>query len=85
MTTTKPVGKITHYYGKIGVAIVELSDSLKAGDAVEIKGKTTDFSQKAESMQIDHQEVQAAKKGDVIGMKVNEKVREGDKLFPAEE
>lgn len=80
----KPIGKITHYYGKLGVAIVELAASLKAGDRVEIKGGTTDFEQEASSMQIEHETVAEAKAKDVVGLKVEEKVREGDKVFLSE-
>lgn len=77
----KPVGKIVHYYSNLGVGIIELSDSLKVGDQIHIKGKTTDFEQTVESMQIEHESVQEAKKGDVIGLKVRERVREGDEVY----
>ncbi len=72
------VGKVIHYYGKLGVGIVELSGSLKTGDQVQIKGHTTDISQTVEQMQIDKKDVESAKKGDVIGLKVDDKVREAD-------
>ena len=77
----KLVGKVTHYYGKIGVAVVELSDELSVGDTISIEGKTTNFQQKVESMEIEHERVKTAKAGDAIGLKVREKVREGDSVY----
>lgn len=81
MNDEKLVGKITHYYNNIGVGIIELKGSLKAGDAVHIKGKDRDFEQTVDSMQIEHKEVNSAGKGDVIGIKVKEKVKEGDEVY----
>ena len=75
------VGKITHYYDKIGVAIVEMTGQLKQGDRIAIRGATTNFEQKVESMQIEHVNVELASKGDVIGLKTNQVVREGDKVY----
>lgn len=79
------VGKATHYFSHLGVAAIELSGSLKVGDKVHIKGHTTDFVQLVESMQIEHQPVNEAKTGDSIGLKVKEKVREGDTVYKVEE
>jgi len=75
------VGKVTHYFGKIEVAIIELSKGIKVGDKIHIKGNTTDFEQEVNSMQIEHQNIEKAKKGDMIGLKVKEKVREGDEVY----
>ncbi len=80
----REVGKITHYFDKIGVAVVELTDSLKAGDKIRIKGNTTDFEQEIESMQIEHEEVEEAGKGQAIGLKVKDKVRNNDKVYVVE-
>ena len=78
----KEIGEVTHYFSKIGVAAIKInSDSLNAGDNVHIKGHTSDFQQSIESMQVEHQEVQSAKKGEVIGIKVKDHVREGDKVY----
>lgn len=77
----KLVGKITHYYDKIQVAIVELFDDLKVGDNIHIKGHATDFNQQVTSIQKDHQNVSSASKGDLIGMKVDQKVKEGDEIY----
>ena len=75
------VGKITHYFGKIEVGIIELSKPLKVGDTIHVKGGTTDFEQGVDSIQIEHEQVEKAKKGDVIGLKVKEKVREEDEVY----
>lgn len=77
----KLIGKITHYFGKINVAIVELSRVLKMGDHIHIKGHSTDFEQDISSIQIEHEDVKKAKKGDAVGIKVDEKVREGDEVY----
>ncbi len=73
----KKVGTVTHYYGNIGVAIITLAGKLSKGDKVKFESGKTEFEQTVESMQIEHKEIDSAKKGDVIGMKVDEKVGEG--------
>lgn len=79
--TEKQIGRVTHYFNKIGVAIIELEDELRAGDTIHVKGSTTDFQEKVESIQIEHEQVQAAKKGQAIGLKVKEHVREHDIVY----
>ena len=81
----KKIGKITHYFSKIGVAVVELEDIVKVGDKIRIKGATTDFTQTVDSMQIEHEQVEEASAGQSIGLKVADKVREGDEVFLVEE
>ena len=71
------VGKVTHYYGKIGVAIIELSGSLRVGDKIKIEGNRTEFEQTVDSMEADHKAVTEAKEGEVIGLKIREKTSEG--------
>ena len=80
----KEVGKVTHYYTKLGVAVIELSDTLKVGDKIKIKGATSDFEQPVESMQIEHEKIEEAKAGQSIGMKVKEHVREHDVVYKVE-
>jgi len=76
------VGEITHYFGKIGVAVLKLSDTIKVGDQIKIVGKEgEEFTQTVDSMQIEHENVSEAKAGDLIGLKVIQKVREGDKVY----
>jgi len=75
------VGKVSHFYPKISVAVVELEETLKKGDKISIEGKTTNFSQIVESMQIEHKDVEEGIKGQSIGLKVVERVREGDKVY----
>lgn len=75
------IGKVSHYYKKINVAVIDLMESLKIGDEISIEGSTTNFKQKVESMQIQHKDVKEARSGDSIGLKVVERVREGDKVF----
>jgi len=77
----KLVGKITHYFNKIGVAIVDLESTLKVGDEISIEGVSTNVRQKIDSMQIEHKNVKEAKKGESIGLKVADRVREGDLVF----
>jgi len=82
----KLIGKITHYFTNIGVAVVEItSGGLKVGDKIHIKGGNTDFEQKVESMQVEHEGVEKAKKGEGVGLKVNEYAREGDEVYKVEE
>ena len=78
----KLIGKVTHYFSNIGVAVIDLSAALSQGDEIRIMGgATTDFNQKVDSMQVDHKEVDRAKKGDSVGLKVLEKVREGYQVY----
>jgi len=77
----KPVGQISHFFGKIEVGIIELKAPLKVGDTIHLLGHTTDFVQKVDSLQIEHQSVAAAKAGDAVGIKVKQHVREGDEVF----
>jgi translation initiation factor IF-2 len=75
------IGKITHYFGNIGVAVVELIGTLKVGDNIRIIGGDVDFNQPVESMQYEHSSVQEAKAGQSVGMKVAKKVHEGYKVY----
>ena len=77
----KKVGKIVHYYTNLKVGIIELTATLKVGDKIKIKGETTDFEQKVDSMQIEHDKVEEAKKGKSIGLKVKNQVRQNDLVY----
>jgi putative protease len=77
----KKVGIVTHFYNKITVAIVDLQDTLNAGDMIEISGPTTNLQMTVDSIQIEHENVPTAKKGQSIGLKVPEKVKENDVVY----
>lgn len=80
----KPIGAVTHFYSNIGVAIVKFNKKVDVGTRVHFKGATTDFETAVDSMQYDHKPIEAAKKGQEVGIKVSEKVREGDEVYAAE-
>jgi translation initiation factor IF-2 len=75
------VGKITHFYDKIGVAVIVLSDNLKLGDPVHIVGRNTDINQQVQSMEIEHSKIQEGKKGQEVALALNAPARKGDKIF----
>ena len=76
-----PVGKVTNFYSKIKVAVVELSASLKKGEKIAIEGATTEFTQTVDSMQIDRNDIESAQSGQAIGLKVKDRVRIGDTVY----
>jgi putative protease len=77
----KLIGRIAHYYDKIKVAAITLKDTLSQGDTIRIEGGGKFFSQEVDSMQIEHEQVKKAKKGEDVGFKVKQKVREGYRVF----
>ena len=80
------IGHVSHYFGKIQVAAIELSDGdLSVGETIHIKGHTSDFTQKIDSMQIEKANVESAKKGQSIGIRVSEHARVGDEVFKVNE
>ena len=80
----KQIGEVTHYWGKIRVAGIKLTGTLQVGDTVHFLGHTTDFEQKAASIQIEGENIEEAKKGQEVGLEVKEKVRAGDKVYKVE-
>ena len=78
------IGKITHYFGNISVGIIGLSQDLKLGDKIKIKGAHGEIEQTVDSMQIDRQDVSEGKVGQEVGVKVSGKIREGDEVFKIE-
>jgi len=82
-TEPKPIGEVTHFYGNLGVAIVKFKEAVKVGTKVKIKGSTTDFEETIKSMQYDHKPIETAKKSQEVGIKVDNKVREGDLIYKA--
>lgn len=77
----KLIGKIAHYYTKINVAVIDLTGTLSVGDEIAIEGLTTNIKQKVDSMQIEHKNVETARAGDSIGLKVVDRVRETDSVY----
>ena len=84
MAQDQPIGTITHLYSHLGVGIIALTAPLKVGDTIKVKGHTTDFTQKVDSLQLNHQDIPQAKSGDDVGVKLDDKVRSGDTVFLVE-
>ncbi len=75
------IGHISHFFSKINVAIIELTLPLSAGDHILVKGPSTDFDQKVDSIQIDRKEIQRAEGGQSVGLKLAQLVREKDVVY----
>jgi hypothetical protein len=83
MADDKPVGKVVHYYDKIGVAVVKLEKGVKVGDTVKFERGEESLSQSIESMQFDHAPIIQGKKGQEVAIKVEKPVRQGTLLYSA--
>ncbi|MBD3158423.1 MAG: translation elongation factor-like protein [Candidatus Lokiarchaeota archaeon] len=77
----RKIGEVTHYFTNIDVAAIELEDELNVGDTIRIKGHTTDFEQKIDSMEVDRDPIETGKPGQEIAIKVKNRVREHDEVF----
>lgn len=75
------VGTVTHYFQEPGVGVIRLEAPVEVGDTVRFEGHTTDFRQQIESMEIEHETVDAADAGDEVAVKVGDRVREGDAVY----
>jgi putative protease len=75
------IGKITHYYNHLQVAVLKLNDSLKLGDRIHVLGHSTDLVERVTSMEVNHHVVVWVKPGEDVAIKVNEPVREHDVVF----
>jgi translation elongation factor EF-1alpha len=75
------IGVVEDFFAKISVIAVKLEDDLRVGDKIHIKGHTTDFIQTVESIRIEHQKVNFAKKGDSVGIKVEQCYRKSDVVY----
>jgi sulfate adenylyltransferase subunit 1 (EFTu-like GTPase family) len=75
------VGTVSHYWANLGVAGIELSGELKVGDLIRVLGHSSDFTQTVDSIQIEHETVESAKKGESIGLKVSDRVRVHDQVL----
>ena len=78
------IGVVSNYFDHVGVAAIKLTRGLKIGDKVQIKGGEVDFEQEVTSMQINRKDIKKAKAGDEIGIKVDQKVRKGYKVYKPE-
>ena len=81
MSEKKEIGKIKHFFDKISVAVIELTDGLKVGEKISIEGHDNTFEQVVDSMQVEHEKIQEAKSGDAIGLKTAQPCKENDKVF----
>lgn len=81
----KEIGKITHFFGKISVAVIKLSEQLKIGETIKIVGHNQEFTQTIDSMQVEHQNIETAKPGDDVGLKVGQPVKVGDTVYKVTE
>lgn len=80
-TNEQSIGKVEDYFSRIGVIALTLTAPLSLGETIHVKGHTTDLTQTVASMEINHAPIQNAKKGDSVGIKVNDKCRKGDAVF----
>ncbi len=81
MSELRAIGKVIHYWTRLGVAGVELTDSLRVDDWVHFLGSTTDFQQRVTSMQLNRQYINEAHAGQQVGILVADRVRAGDTVF----
>jgi len=81
VATKEPIGEVTHYFARLGVAAAALTGGLAVGDRIRVKGHTTDLTQTVESLEIEHQKVGRAVPGAHVAFRVSAKVRAGDKVF----
>lgn len=77
----KEIGIVTHYFGKVGVGMVKLTDGLNVGDTIHIKGHTCDFTQQVSSMQADYKTIQGGAAGQDVAIKMDQKVHQNDKVY----
>ncbi|OGZ29834.1 MAG: hypothetical protein A2931_02260 [Candidatus Niyogibacteria bacterium RIFCSPLOWO2_01_FULL_45_48] len=83
MAKDKPLGKVSHYFDKAMVAVIKLDGGLKVGDEVKFVKGEEEFSQTIDSMQIEHESIKSAKKGQETAVKVNQPAREGTLVYKA--
>jgi translation elongation factor EF-1alpha len=79
------VGSVSHYYDKIGVAVIDLSGDLAVGEKIKfVRGGEDLFEQEVDSIQVEHEQKKTASKGDTVGLKVAQEVKEGAEVFKAQ-
>lgn len=80
----KEIGKVIHYFDKAMVAVIRLTDGLKVGESVKFVHGENEFSQAIDSMEVEHKKIQSAGKGDEVAVKVEQKAKEGTRVFKVE-
>ena len=80
----KEIGHVTHFYDKIGVMVVKLTDKVSVGDTIKVKRGDEELEEKVESMQVEHENIEKAKKGDEIAIKISGKTKEGAIVYKVE-
>lgn len=75
------VGQVSDFFARVGVAGVQLTSTLKVGDTIHVKGHTTDLQMTVSSMQLDRVEIQEGRPGQAVGIKVPDRVRQGDTVY----
>lgn len=80
----KEIGRVTHYFSRVGVAGIKLTDTLCEGDSIHIVGHTTDFTQEVHSIELENEPITEGQPGQEIGLKVHERVRRNDQVFKVE-
>lgn len=81
MSKDNLIGKVTHWYDKLGVAVVKLNSALKVGDQIKVKRGDEEFTDTVDSMQLDHKPVDSGKKGDEVAVKVSKQTKEGAEVY----
>ena len=81
MVSETCIGKVTHYFGKIGVAVLSLTDPIQIGDKIRIRGNDTEFDQEVTSLQVDHEAVDTGQVGTEVAMQVSQSVRCGCQIY----
>jgi translation initiation factor IF-2 len=85
MPAERKIGTVTDYFARIGVAAIRLTDGdLQVGDRIRVQGQTTDFTQVVDSLQVQHQAVPRAERGQEVAVKVGERVRRHDAVLKVE-
>jgi hypothetical protein len=84
-TMETAIGKVTHFYNQICVAVLQLNKELRVGDIIHFVGHTTDFEQRVDSLEIEHHKVEAGTVGSEVALKVEQEVRKGDTIFKVSE
>lgn len=77
----KQIGKVIHWYDKIGVAVLKLTDTLKKGETIKIKREKDEFEEEISSMQLEHKDVDEAKKGSEVAVKLSQKAHDGAAIY----